>query len=336
MTIFSGCLFTYLNFRKLLAAMVLALHVTPGRRLLATFEKYIRCKEFVNPPNEFEKALVDLLNGAGWSNSVEDLGKAVEVPKDRAEGFLKIATEGLLSTIVDKLIQSTDFKVKDMGKRHLINLEIKTDFEGDCSHNPSTITSQSPVALLVAGLQGETLTFAELQYHLKMMKLSTEQQDCQQCGKALLKTVQRSVKEFCDPDFLTIVFERPTNFSTPLKLGTKYGSSRYKVMTVVHWVHSKGSASVSREKEEGWWWHGVDDSQGPDLKYTAEQLHSSAHLRDVVVMMMVRMAEESDCQETEQQQANLTKDQGQRKQEDRGSKYPSVNSIVKLIYKAIM
>ena len=317
MSILSGLgllIMLMLMFRKFLAAFVLALHVTPGRRLCATFEKYSRCREFLNPPDGFEKALLDLLKDVGWSNSVEDLGTAVGIPKDNAEDFLKITSEGVLRAIVTKLLQSKDFKVRDMAMRHEINHEIKTTFEGDCSHNPSTVTSQRPIALLVATPQGENLTFAELQYHLKTMKLSTEQQDCQQCGKAVSKTVQTSVKEFCDPDFLTIVLEQPTNFSTPLKAGTKYGSSRYKVKTVVHWTNDKRSASVSREKEEGWWWHGVDNSQGPGFRYNAEQLHLSAHLSDVVVMMMVRMGEESDGQETEQQQ-----NQGQRKQEERGN-----------------
>ena len=323
MTILPGPDHAHLNFRKFLAALVLALHVTPGRRLLPTFEKYRRCSELLNPPDGFEKALLDLLNGEGWSNSVEDLGTAVGIPKDNADDFVKIATEGLLSAILDKLLQSKDFKVKDMGKRHEINLDVKTDFDGDCSHNSSTVTTQRSVALFVAGLQGDTLTFAELQYHLKMMKLSTEKGDCQQCGKTVSKTVKSSAKEFCDPDFLTIVLEQPTKFSVPLKAGTKYGSSRYMVKTVVHWVSGKRNASVSREKEDGWWWHGVDESQRPDFKYNAKQLHSSAHLRDVAVMLMVRMREESDCPETEQHHSNLNYDQGQKKQEEAGNQYVS-------------
>ena len=113
-----------LMFRKFLAALVLALHVTPGRRLLATFEKLSRCNEFLNPPDGFEKALLDLLNGVGWSNSVEDLGTAVGVPKDNAEDFIKDDTVGVLRAIVDKLLQSRDFKVRDMAVRHEINGKI--------------------------------------------------------------------------------------------------------------------------------------------------------------------------------------------------------------------
>ena len=298
--------------------MVLALHVTPGRRLLATLEKYSRCGEFFNPPDGFVKALLDLLAGAGWSNSLEDLGTAVGIPRDGAEDLVKIATEGVLRAIVDKLLKSKDFKVRDMAGRHEIDLEIKTSFEGDCSHNPTALTSERAVALFVAGDQGETLTFAELQYHLKMMKLSTEEKDCERCGKAVLKTVRTSVKDYCDPDFLTIVLEQPASFNAPLKAGIKYGSSRYKVKTVVHWESSKRSASVSREKEDGWWWHGVVDSQGPDFRYNANQMHSSAHLREVAVMMMVRMGEVSDHQETEQEHANLDDDQGPGKQAEGG------------------
>ena len=298
--------------------MVLALHVTPGRRLLATLEKYSRCGEFLNPPDGFVKALLDLLAGAGWSNSLEDLGTAVGIPRDGAEDLVKIATEGVLRAIVDKLLKSKDFKVRDMARRQEIDLEIKTTFEGDCSHNPTALTSERAVALFVAGDQGETLTFAELQYHLKMMKLSTEEKDCERCGKAVLKTVRTSVKDYCDPDFLTIVLEEPASFNAPLKAGIKYGSSRYKVKTVVHWESSKRSASVSREKEDGWWWHGVVDSQGPDFRYNANQMHSSAHLREVAVMMMVRMGEVSDHQETEQEHANLDDDQGPGKQAEGG------------------
>ena len=285
----------------------------------------------MNPPDGFVKALLDLLSGAGWSNSLEDLGTAIGLPKDNENDFLRIATVSVLRAIVDNLMQSRDFKVRDMALRHEINLEVKTSFEGDCSHNPPALTSERAVALSVSGGQGEAMTFAQLQYHLKVMKSSTEEKHCEKCGKGVIQTVQSSMKEFCDPDFLTIVLERPTNFSAPLKAGTKFGSSRYMVRSLVHWVSGQESASVSREKKEGWWWHGVDDSQGPDIKYTAEQLHLSAHLRDVVVMMMVRMGEESDCQGTEQEQANWNHHQGQRKQEEGGNQIPSVNSIMKLL-----
>ena len=167
-------------------------------------------------------------------------------------------------------------------------------------------------------VQGETVTFAELQYHLKMMKLSTEEKDCEQCGKAVVKTVRSSVKEYCDPDFLTIVLEQPASFKVPLKAGIRYGSSRYKVKTVVHWESSKRSASVSREKKEGWWWHGVIDSQGPDFRYSADQMHSCVHLKEVAVMMMVRMGEVSDHQEVEQEHVNLDGDQGQSRRAEGG------------------
>ena len=272
----------------------------------------------MNPPDGFVKALLDLLSGAGWSNSLEDVGTALGLPKDNAKDVLNIATVKVLREIVDKLMQSRDFKVRDMALRHEINLEIKTSFEGDCSHNPTALTSERAVALFVAGDQGETLTFAELQYHLKMMKLSTEEKDCERCGKAVLKTVRTSVKEYCDPDFLTIVLEQPTSFNAPLKAGIKYGSSRYKVKTVVHWESSKRRASVSREKEDGWWWHGVVDSQGPDFRYNDDQMQACAHLGEVAVMMMVRMGEVSDHQETEQEHANLDDDQGPGKQAEGG------------------
>ena len=293
--------------------------MTPGRRLQATIAKYKRCSEPTNPPDELVAALLDLFGNSGWTNSLEDLGVVVGAPKDDEVDFERITTVNLLGAIVDKLLQCQDYKVRDMARRHEINQEIKTVLEGNCYHKSTTVTSQRAVALLVTGLQGQTLTFAELQYHLKMVKTSTKEEECQQCGKALVKTIQISVKDFCDPDFLTIVLEQPTHFSSPLKAGTKFGSSRYKVRSVVHWDNCKSSASVSREKEEGWWWHGVVDNQGPDFRYTAEEIHSSTHLRDVAVIMMVRMGGQIDCQETKDQHADLTENQRQSNKEGGGS-----------------
>ena len=307
--------------RKFLAALVLALHVTPARRLLATFEKYKRCSDPTNPPDELVAAILDLFGNSGWTNSLEDLGVVVGAPKDDDADVVKLTTLNLLKAIVDKLLQCQDFKVKDMARRQTIEQEIKTVLTGNCPHKSRTVSNEKAVALYVAGRQGESLTFAELQYHLKIMKTVTEEEDCQQCGESLVKTVQTSVEEFCDPDFLTIVLEQPTHFSTPLKAGTKFGSSRYKVKTIVHWDNCKSSASVSREKEDGWWWHGVVDSQGPDFGYTAEDMHSFAHLRDVAVMMMVRIGGQSDYQETEEEHAE---------QDDRDSHEREMKSLVRL------
>ena len=303
-------------FRKFLAALVLALHVTPGRRLLATFQKYKRCCEFMNPPDALVEALIDLLEDKGWSNSVEDLGTALEVSKDYAEDFVKISVERLLRAIVDRLLQSKDYKVKDMARRHQISLEFKTTIEGNCPHNSSIVTQERAFALLIDGFQGNTLSFVDLQYELKRMKFTTEEVDCQKCGEAVVKIVQCSTQEFSDPDFLTIVLARPAHFLGQLKAGIKYGASRYSVKTVVHQNNPAKSASVSRQKEDGWWWHGVDTSQGLDFKYNAEQLQSNAHLRDVVVMMMVRINVRSEKQEIEQYQTHFNDDkQGKNEKE---------------------
>ena len=162
--------------------------------------------------------------------------------------------------------------------------------------------------MLIDGFQGNTLSFADLQYDLKRMKFTTEEVDCQQCGEVVVKMVQCSAQEFSDPDFLTIALGRPAHFLGQPKAGIKYGASRYSVKTVVHQNSPTRSASVSRQKEDGWWWHGVDTSQGPDFKYNAEQLQSNAHLRDVVVMMMVRIDVRSEKQENEQYQTHFSDD----------------------------
>ena len=284
-------------FRKLLTALVHALHVTPGRRLRATMEKLERCNEVLNPPDGLVKALLDLLKDRGWSNSVEDLGVAVGAPKDNEGGFVKTTTDRLLRAIVDKLAQCRDFKVKDMSTRYEIILETKTCLSGaKCSHGSSSVKSERVGALFVDGLQDETLTFGHFQEDLDGMMSSTNKEDCQTCGKLLEKTVKCKSKNFCDPDFLTVAFAKPVCFKGRRGI-IKFGASVYELKVVVHW--DSGCASVSRKMGDVWHWHGVDESQIQDFEYSSAQMRSSAHLQHVSVMMMVRRGEKVHQQQRE-------------------------------------
>ena len=94
---------------------------------------------------------------------------AVGALKDDEVDFVKVTTANLLRAIVDKLLQCQDYKVKDMARRYEIEQQIKTVLEGKCYHKSTTMRDQRAVALFVAGHHGETLTFANLQYHLKML-----------------------------------------------------------------------------------------------------------------------------------------------------------------------
>ena len=78
---------------------------------------------------------------------------------------------------------------------------------------------------------------------------------------------------------------------------------------------------MSREKKEGWCWHGVDNSQGLDFSYNADQISSEAHLREVAVMMLVRMGQKSGCEEAER--INSKDDQVRNKRAEEGSQYHS-------------
>ena len=284
-------------FRKLLTALVHALHVTPGRRLRATMEKFERCNEVLNPPDGLVKALLDLLKDRGWSNSVEDLGVVVGAPKDNEGGFVKTTTDRLLRAIVDKLAQCRDFKVKDMSTRYEIILETKTCLSGaKCSHGSSSVKSERVGALFVDGLQDETLTFGHLQEDLDGMLSSTTKEDCQTCGKLLEKVVKCKSKNFCDPDFLTVAFAKPVCFKGRRGI-IKFGASVYELKVVVHW--DSGCASVSRKMGDVWHWHGVDESQIQDFEYSSAQMRSSAHLQPVSVMMMVRRGEKVHLQQRE-------------------------------------
>ena len=253
-------------------------------------EKLEQCSGVLNPPDGFVKALLDLLEDRGWSNSVEDLGVAVGAPKDNEGGFVKTTIDRLVRAIVDKLAQCSDFKVKDMSTRYEITLETKTSFHSDgCSHGSSSVKSERVFALFVAGLQDETLTFGHFQEDLDRMMDSTNKEGCQTCGKLTEKTVKCKSKEFCDPDFLTVAFAEPVCFKGRRGI-IKFGGSVYELKVVVHW--DRGCASVSRKMGDIWHWHGVDESQSTDFEYSAVHVRSSAHLQNVSVMMMVRRGDD--------------------------------------------
>ena len=260
-------------------------------------EKLEQCSEVLNPPDGFVKALLDLLEDRGWSNSVEDLGVAVGAPKDDEEEFVKTTTDRLLRTIVEKLTQCKDFKVNDMSTRYEIILETKTSFSGaECSHGSSSVNSERVFALSVVGLDDEILTFGHFQEDLDRMMESINKEDCQTCGKLLMRTVQCKIKEFCNPDFLTVAMAKPVCFKGRRGI-IKFGGSVYELKVVIQW--DGGCASVSRKMGDAWHWHGVDESQTPDFQYSAAQMRSSAHLQNVSVMMMVRRGEEDDLQRCE-------------------------------------
>lgn len=253
------------------------------------------------------KSLLDLLNDAGWSNSIEDLGTALGAPRDNEEGFAKITTEMLLRTIVVKLSQSTDYKVRDMASRYEINQQVKTVFRGDCCHNIATVEIQKAFALFVDGLQSKAhVTFAQLQQCINsMFSPTTKEEGCERCQQLVVKETTCEPKRFCDPDFLTVVFPNPVCFEGG-KSRTTFGFSSYDLKVVLHWDSIPGCASVSREKLDGWWWHGVDKSQRPDFKYDCKQLASDAHMTDAIALMMVRI----DLEESDQLQSSWTNNNG--------------------------
>ena len=292
-------------------------------------EKYQRSNSVQNPQDEFVQSLLDVLHSKGLSNSLKKLGAFVGGSKDGERGFVETNTEGLLKALVDRLVSSNDYKIMEMGMRHEIKLEVNETFKGECQHNYSTVREDRVFALLVNWDKDEILTFAELQSHLDKAMKYEENEACTVCGISAVKTVQCSVKEFCDPDFLTIVFKKPVNFNAELNGGnvSNYGASLYMVKTVVQWDAAMRGTSVSREKEGGWWWHGVDESQGSDFKYCTEEMHSSAHLKNLTVMMM-RIGERCDQPVTCQNVQNLnTNKSGKTRNETRDERTQNLNNL---------
>ena len=128
-----------------------------------------------------------------------------------------------------------------------------------------------------------------------------------------------SIQHGCDPDFITIVCDVPMSFRAA-DITISFSNSRYRVMAVVQWDIKTRKASVSREREDGWWWHGVDRGQAQSFKYTAEQMVASRHFQDVAVLMAVRTSEENSAAAEEGgMEVDVDAEQGGVRQDDHRS-----------------
>ena len=284
-----------------MGAVLLALHLTPGRRLSATVSQWLGVK--LKDPAKKDGVMAtisDLLKANPWSFSLQDLAESLGcLQDDYAKVFLN--TEWIMVHIVNRLAWSLDAKVKDMAHRQEVAMVRKVRSEG-CSHN---VGEQVDLLWYSATLSmgkfewedGDpgTVTVDELQERIDS-SLRGKILGRRTCNSCSAQTVQYS--RWCivgnEPDFLILRMGGEVDFEArDMKL--IFGRSSYSVKTVMHWDSKELRSSVSTEKKDGWYWHGVDEGQVEEQKYTNSQLDDFLNFNRVAALFLVRTGSSEEC-----------------------------------------
>ena len=102
-----------------------------------------------------------------------------------------------------------------------------------------------------------------------MLNASLRSKTCKlKCNTCEAETVQHS--RWClvgkEPDFLILRMREEVDFEAR-DMKVIFGQSSYTVKTVIHWDSKELRSSVSTQRKDGWWWHGVDLGQAKEEKY---------------------------------------------------------------------
>ena len=251
-------------------ATVLALHLTPSRRLKACLQKYKRCGR------EREIGIVSAVLSVleGWSNGPHDLAQLCGAFMDEDQLMVTSNVDCLLKSLLKELSFSEDYRVREFVHKHECKYSLSTTYVADC-HFVSKPT-----------LRHE---FIEASLHLKRAKEGGPDLDVQSLQKLIVETTSLSVREACqrfprceeiitkrlerkmakelDPDFLTIYFSSPQTIRDIAEAPISFSNSQYLIKSLVHWDMKRLKASVSAERKSGWSWFGVDSEQAKECKY---------------------------------------------------------------------
>ena len=278
---------------KFLAAVLMGLHVTPGRRLAQTLDHWKKFRVLQGAEkDDLCTILLDLLS-KDWMNcqkpaNLIKLADKLGCHKDTDREVLA-NTEMLMIAIVDRLAWSIDFKVADFALRQEIHIERKTAVQG-CRHPKTTVERFLWATIPLAQWEhGRSFTVEDLQKGLdRIWKEKIVEVVCQECGQICEKTTQKSLCSY-DPDFLTLRMGHEVTFKAK-DVTLHFGRSSYTVWTVVHWDSNTRKAFVSCKPitSKDWYRYGVDEDQKQSKRYTEDELADSAQLAGVAVMMAVR------------------------------------------------
>ena len=271
-----------------MAAVVQALHLTPGRRLLSCLEKLKSCVPISSntaPMHPLVTPLLDLLKGEAEGNSsVQALSAAVGCVQDVAISNV----DQLLLHLVHTLMSCSDYKVRDMGHRHELKFVV-TKTNSGCSHRPCDKTmKQQHYAVTLRLKQFEGGEVSAVQNALDNSLKTEYKETCDECKVENVSILRRHINAHCDPDFLTLLFDDPRNLLKS-DLILQLSESTYAVKVVTHWDEVRQKAAVSVQRSDGWWWHGIDMDQASQYRYTEKQTSLGNNISKAIVLMCVRV-----------------------------------------------
>ena len=267
-----------------------------------------------NPPlDPFGEALLNLLQNSGWSNSLQDLATSLEAADDNDPGVVRNVNL-LMCKLLEIFAFANDYKLEDYAHRHELKFVMNYG-HGGCAHLLSSSVAHRCIQLSLrvpqSHISGGVLTAEQLSEKLlALLHCCLPEESCERCKIKVRRTGSFSIQQGCDPDFLTIACDSPLSFSAD-EFNIKLSNSLYKIVTVLNWDKLSRQASVSREKSDGWWFHGVDEGQVQSRKYTDEQVKSKRHLQDVSVLMGIRVGAIGDDGECEGDHQGREKMQGE-------------------------
>ena len=123
-----------------MSAVIQALHLTPGRRLLGCLEKLRGCWQTPNNTYQMHPLvthLLDCLKGEGdVTSSVQALAAAVGCAEDEDDLAVTRNVDRLMLPLVRTLMSCSDYKVRDMGHRQELKFVVSKKYSG-CAHRPS-------------------------------------------------------------------------------------------------------------------------------------------------------------------------------------------------------
>ena len=273
------------TFRKVLFATVLALHLTPSRRLKACLEKYQTCRPH-RKGGHIVDAVLTLLQG--WSNGAEDLAKLVGAFRDEDDLVVSGNVDKVLKLLMEELSFSRDSRVQEFVHRHELKYSVSTTYTAECHLTSVPVRRHefidTTLHLRRAAAEGEVISGGDLNRFIEEKKSVTCEDKCPRypyCESKVIKRMERFIEEACDPDFLTLYFSSPQTLEE-IETELAFSNNNYSIKSIIHWDPKTNKAAVSAERRDGWSWFGVDNSQVQECTYSPARLHK------VIALMCVR------------------------------------------------
>ena len=250
--------------------------------------------------------ILHLLKGeCQTTSSLQDLAATVDCVPDEDDLMATSNVDLVMKHLVHAMMSSSDYKVRDMGHRQELKFTVEKRAYG-CPHRPPDETIKHrdyAVTLKLKDFKGRHLS--AIQNALDNSLKASSKHTCDLCIQgSMLKTniairTKRSIRPYCDPDFLTIYFDIPRNLAKS-DLILRCGESTYAVKVVTHWDKERRKSSVSVQRSDGWWWYGIDTEQASQYKYKGRQKSFRNPFSNAIVLMCVRVVPNTNFEESDE------------------------------------